>query len=210
MTASRGQLRRFGKFRSGLTLIELVIVVAVIGVMMAFLAGLLRNLWVPTSEDVALKLSEAFKFGSEKAQLLNQTVVFKYDFEKAEYRFFLLKREEDGLVEEPILRKTSLPFYAKIVKVRDFAGKVQYKGELKLFFSPQGTTTDCFLYLGNESEIKKTMQLFRYSGRIKVYPGEFLYEDEANQLPKVSYGLDERDEQVDQNTNSSKQTPRNR
>ncbi|MDZ4726732.1 MAG: prepilin-type N-terminal cleavage/methylation domain-containing protein [Leptospira sp.] len=191
--------------RSGLTLVELVIVIFIVGFLMVFVGGILRNLVVPTTEDVSAKLSEAFKFGADKAQLTNQTVVFRYNFETAEYQFFSLKREEDGIVEESILKKTKLPFYSKIVKTRDFSGKVTYQGEVKILFSPQGNTTDLFLYLGTDSEIKKTMQLFRYSGKIKIYPGEFLYEDQSANQPKVSYGLDERDEQGDQNSSSSKQ-----
>jgi general secretion pathway protein H len=185
--------------RSGLTLVELVIVILVIGFLMVFVGGILRNLLVPTTEDISAKLSEAFKFGADKAQLTNQTVVFKYDFDTSEYQFFILKREEDGLVEQSILKKTKLPFYSKIIKTRDFSGKVTYQGKLKLLFTPQGTATDLFLYLGSESEIKKTMQIYRYSGKIKVYPGEYILEEKLSDRNKITYGLDERDEQADQN-----------
>ncbi|MCZ8156073.1 MAG: type II secretion system protein [Leptospira sp.] len=166
---------------------------------MVFVGGILRNLLVPTTEDISAKLSEAFKFGADKAQLTNQTVVFKYDFDTSEYQFFILKREEDGLVEQSILKKTKLPFYSKIIKTRDFSGKVTYQGKLKLLFTPQGTATDLFLYLGSESEIKKTMQIYRYSGKIKVYPGEYILEEKLSDRNKITYGLDERDEQADQN-----------
>ncbi len=196
------------RVRSGLTLVELVIVIMIVGFLMVFVGGILRNLLIPTTEDVSVKLSEAFKFGAEKAQLINQTVVFRYNFSKAEYQFFSLKREEDGIVEESILKKTKLPFYSKIIKTRDFSGKVNYQGDLKILFTPQGTTTDLFLYLGSDSDIKKTMQLFRYSGKIKIYPGEFIFEDQKSDKSKISYGLDERDEQVDTNSNSPKQPPR--
>jgi general secretion pathway protein H len=193
--------------RSGLTLVELVIVIMIVGFLMVFVGGILRNLIVPTTEDVSAKLSEAFKFGADKAQLTNQTVVFRYDFDKAEYQFFSLKREEDGITEQSILKKTKLPFYSKILKTRDFSGKVTYQGQFKILFSPQGNATDLFIYLGSDSEIKKTMQVFRYSGKIKVYPGEYILEEQRTDREKISYGLDERDEQVDTNSNTPK-TPR--
>jgi len=199
------RIARRATVRSGLTLIELVIVIMIVGFLMVFVGGILRNLLVPTTEDVSAKLSEAFKFGADKAQLTNQTVVFRYDFGNAEYQFFSLKREEDGIAEVSILKKTKLPFYSKIIKTRDFSGKVNYQGQFKILFSPQGNTTDLFLYLGSESEIKKTMQIFRYSGKIKIYPGEYIYEEQNSDREKISYGLDDRDEQVD--TNSSSQKP---
>ncbi|TGL57426.1 prepilin-type N-terminal cleavage/methylation domain-containing protein [Leptospira ognonensis] len=202
--------RRFAsrkRVRSGLTLVELVIVIMIVGFLMVFVGGILRNLLIPTTEDVSAKLSEAFKFGADKAQLTNQTVVFRYDFDKAEYQFFSLKREEDGIVEESILKKTKLPFYSKILKTRDFSGKVNYQGQFKIQFSPQGNTTDLFIYLGSDSEIKKTMQIFRYSGKIKIFPGEYILEEQRSDRDKISYGLDERDEQVDTNAPSQK-TPR--
>lgn len=205
---SSGRLNaRHGSVRSGLTLVELVIVIFIVGFLMVFVGGILRNLVVPTTEDIAAKLSEAFKFGAEKAQLTNQTVAFRYDFDKAEYQFFILKREEDGIVEEAILKKTKLPFYSKILKTRDFSGKVNYQGKFKILFSPQGNATDLFLYIGSESEIKKTLQLFRYSGKIKIYPGEYIFEDQGFDREKISYGLDERDEKVDTNSTAPK-TPR--
>ncbi|BDA78904.1 hypothetical protein LPTSP3_g18340 [Leptospira kobayashii] len=190
--------------RSGLTIVELVLVIFIVGFLMVFIGGSLRNLLVPSTEDISAKLSESFKFGAEKAQLTNQSVAFKYNFETAEYQFFLLKREEGGIEEEPILKKNKLPFYSKILKARDVSGKVTYQGVLKILFSPQGTTTDIFLYIGSESEIKKTMQLYRYGGKIKIHKGEYIYEEPSKQ-EKISYGLDERDEQMDQNATGSKQ-----
>jgi general secretion pathway protein H len=207
MLAEGRLLARRSRVRSGLTMVELVIVIMIVGFLMVFVGGILRNLLVPTTEDVSAKLSEAFKFGADKAQLTNQAVIFRYDFDKAEYQFFSLKREEDGITEESILKKTKLPFYSKILKIRDFSGKVTYQGKFKIIFSPQGTTTDLFIYLGSESEIKKTMQLFRYSGKIKIFPGEYILEEQRSDREKISYGLDERDEQVDTNSTTPK-TPR--
>jgi len=206
LVAGRPSARQL-RVRSGLTIVELVIVIMIVGFLMVFVGGILRNLIVPTTEDVSAKLSEAFKFGADKAQLTNQAVVFRYDFNKAEYQFFSLIREEDGITEKSILKKTKLPFYSKILKIRDISGKITYQDQFKIIFSPQGTTTDLFIYLGSDTEIKKTMQLFRYSGKIKIYQGEFILEEQRSDKTKISYGLDERDEQVDTNSTTPK-TPR--
>ncbi len=160
---------------------------------MAFLGSAIRNLVVPSTEDISIKLTEAFRFGSEKAQLLNQTTLFRYDFETSEYQFFLLKREEGGIEEEPILKKVKLPFYGKILKSRDAGGQSTSEGTLKVLFRPQGITTDVLLYIGSDTEIKKTIQLFRYAGKIMIHKGEFIPEE--SKLEKISYGLDDRDEQ---------------
>lgn len=187
------------KLRDGLTLIEIAVVISILGLIMVIVGGSLRNLIIPSTEDIAVKLQESFKFGYNKAQLTNQAVLFKYDFEKREYQFFLLKREEGGLEEEPILKKSTLPFYSKIVKVRDLNGKPRSEGKLHIVFTPQGTTTDLFLYVGSDTEIKRTIQIYRYGGKFKIHKTEYFPEPETTPIQKVSYGLDERDEQVDSN-----------
>lgn len=187
------------KLRGGLTLIEIAVVISILGLIMVIVGGTLRNLIIPSTEDLAVKLQESFKFGYNKAQLTNQSVLFQYDFEKREYQFFLLKREEGGLEEEAILKKVTLPFYSKIVSVRDLGGKPKSEGKIRIVFTPQGTTTDLFLYVGSDTEIKRTIQIYRYGGKIKIHKTEFFPEPETNQIQKISYGLDERDEQIDSN-----------
>lgn len=187
------------QIRDGLTLIEIVVVISILGLLMVIVGGSLRNLIIPSTEDISVKLQESFKFGYNKAQLTNQAVLFEYNFEKREYQFFLLKREEGGLEEEPILKKTTLPFYSKIVSVRDLGGKPRNEGKVRIVFTPQGTTTDLFLYIGSDTEIKRTIQIYRYGGKIKIHKMEFFPEPDSNPIQKVSYGLDERDEQVDTN-----------
>ncbi len=83
---------------------------------MVIVGGTLRNLIIPSTEDIAVKLQESFKFAYNKSQLTNQSVVFRYNFQKAEYQFFLLKREEGGIEEEPILKKTNSPILLKNYK----------------------------------------------------------------------------------------------
>ncbi|GBF41933.1 general secretion pathway protein H [Leptospira ellinghausenii] len=187
------------QIRDGLTLIEIVVVISILGLLMVIVGGSLRNLIIPSTEDISVKLQESFKFGYNKAQLTNQAVLFEYNFEKREYQFFLLKREEGGLEEEPILKKTTLPFYSKIVSVRDLGGKPRNEGKVRIVFTPQGTTTDLFLYIGSDTEIKRTIQIYRYGGKIKIHKMEFFPEPDSNPIQKLSYGLDERDEQVDTN-----------
>ncbi|TDY71564.1 general secretion pathway protein H [Leptospira meyeri] len=187
------------KLRVGLTLIEIAVVISILGLIMVIVGGTLRNLIIPSTEDIAVKLQESFKFGYNKAQLTNQAVLFQYDFEKREYQFFLLKREEGGLEEEAILKKVTLPFYSKIVSVRDLGGKPKSEGKIRIVFTPQGTTTDLFLYVGSDTEIKRTIQVYRYGGKVKIHKTEYFPEPETNQIQKISYGLDERDEQVDSN-----------
>ncbi|WP_409035612.1 type II secretion system protein [Leptospira kanakyensis] len=187
------------KLRDGLTLIEIAVVISILGLIMVIVGGTLRNLIIPSTEDIAVKLQESFKFGYNKAQLTNQAVLFQYEFEKREYQFFLLKREEGGLEEEPILKKVTLPFYSKIVSVRDLGGKPKTEGKIRIVFTPQGTTTDLLLYIGSDSEIKRTIQIYRYGGKIKIHKTEYFPEPETGPIQKVSYGLDERDEQVESN-----------
>lgn len=187
------------QIRDGLTLIEIVVVISILGLVMVIVGGSLRNLIIPSTEDISVKLQESFKFGYNKAQLTNQAVLFEYEFEKREYQFFLLKREESGLEEEPILKKVTLPFYSKIVSVRDLGGKPRNEGKIRIVFTPQGTTTDLFLYIGSDTEIKRTLQIYRYGGKVKIHKTEYFPEPESNPISKVSYGLDERDEQIDPN-----------
>ncbi|MCZ8342877.1 MAG: prepilin-type N-terminal cleavage/methylation domain-containing protein [Leptospira sp.] len=184
------------KLRRGLTLIEIAVVISILGLLMVIVGGTLRNLIIPSTEDIAVKLQESFKFAYNKSQLTNQSVVFRYNFQKAEYQFFLLKREEGGIEEEPILKKSTLPFYSKITKARDLAGKPISEGELKITFTPQGSTTDLFLYIGSDSEVKRTIQIYRYGGRIKIHKTDYFPDPEIDRPIKVSYGLDDRDEQV--------------
>lgn len=199
LSDKRSVLKMKRKLRDGLTLIEIVVVISILGLIMVIVGGTLRNLIIPSTEDIAVKLQESFKFGYNKAQLTNQAVLFQYDFEKRDYQFFLLKREEGGLEEEAILKKVTLPFYSKIVSVRDLGGKPRSEGKIRIVFTPQGTTTDLLLYVGSDTEIKRTIQIYRYGGKIKIHKTEYFPEPETNSIQKISYGLDERDEQVDSN-----------
>ncbi|TGK86712.1 type II secretion system protein [Leptospira noumeaensis] len=199
LSDKKSVLKAKRKLRGGLTLIEIAVVISILGLIMVIVGGTLRNLIIPSTEDIAVKLQESFKFGYNKAQLTNQAVLFQYEFETREYQFFLLKREEGGLEEEPILKKVTLPFYSKIVSVRDLGGKPKTEGKIRIVFTPQGTTTDLLLYVGSDSEIKRTIQIYRYGGKIKIHKTEYFPEPDSGPIQKVSYGLDERDEQVDSN-----------
>jgi len=164
---------------------------------MGFLGSSLRNLIAPSATDYSLKLIESFKFAANKAQLSNQTTVFKYDFENDKYSLLILNREETGIIEEPILKPSKLPFYAQIQSARDVSGIKQTEGELKIYFRPGGQAMDVFLYIGSDSQIYKTIQIFRYGNNFKIHPGEFLPSE--LELTKITYGLDERDESGEKN-----------
>ncbi len=61
-----------------------------------------------------------------------------------------------------------------------------------------------FLYIGSDSEVKRTLQIYRYGGRIKIHKTDYFPDPEIDRPIKVSYGLDDRDEQVDPNAKNNR------
>lgn len=179
-------------------MIELIIVTAVIGFLFTITAVSLKNFFAPTAQDTAETILATLKFGYNNALLNNKTVFFNLDFDKQEYFLTRIERDDEGIREERISGIKKLPFNNKIYTAVDFSGKKISEETLKIPYTHDGTSIDYTLLVGEIEEIKKSIQIFRYGGRIVIANGEKV-RTSSKELQKVDYGIDLREDDNSQN-----------
>lgn len=190
------ELGKFPWIRRGITSIELIVVTAVIAFLFTITAVSIRNFFLPSSQDISQTVQGSLIFAYNHALLNHKTVIFQLDFEKQEYRVFRVERDEDGLREEPITKLVKLPFNNNIFEAVDLSGKKRSEGILRISYTHDGTGEDYTLLMGSQGNVKKSIQVFRYGGRVKLENGENLRIAEKK-LQRVDYGVDERRDDSD-------------
>jgi prepilin-type N-terminal cleavage/methylation domain-containing protein len=180
------------KFRKGLTLIEIAVVIAVMGTIMAIAISSLRGLIRPSAKDTASKFQSALYFCYKNAIVHNSAVVLKIDLDLNEYNAFRIIRTEEGMKEKKIL-SAKLPKHSRILSVQDIRGIRQETGIALIPFTHSGVSQDYNFYFGGDSGIEKTVMNYRYNGKVIVLNGEkqrhledsnsknSLFENESNQ-----------------------------
>ncbi|MCZ8239340.1 MAG: type II secretion system protein [Leptospiraceae bacterium] len=180
-------------------MIEMIIVTAVIGFLFSITAVSLKNFFAPTSQDTALTIQSVLKFGYNNALLNNKTVFFNLDFDKQEYYLTRVERDEEGIREEKISGIKKLPFNNKIYTAVDFSGKKISENTLKIPYTHDGTSLDFTLLVGEIGDIKKSIQIYRYGGKVRIENGENI-RTSSKDLQKVDYGIDLREDDNSQNS----------
>jgi len=187
-------LKQGDPLRRGITTLELIVVVAVVGFLFTITAMSIKNFIVPSAEDTSSQIVAALHFARNHALLNHKSVVFYLDMDKGEYRSFRVEREDDGIKEVPITKTVKLPFNNKIFSAVDIGGREVKNDTLRIVFGFDGTSEDYTLLMGEEGNVKKSIQIFRYGGRIRVLNGENI-RIASKKLEKIDYGVDERLEQ---------------
>ena len=159
------------RIRRGLTLIEMVVVVAILGLLMSFTINSLMNFIMPPARDVADKFKAALFYCYQTAILNNSTVIMEIDIDKAEYIGYKLVRGDAGIEKKKVL-KSSFPFNNKILSISDIRGIKIESGIFTVPFTHFGVSEDYNFHVGSDTAINRTIQLFKYNGRIEVKPGE--------------------------------------
>lgn len=180
--------------RKGVSIIELIVVVAVIGFLFTITAVSIKNFFLPSAKETSETIQSALKFAYNHSRLNHKTVIFLFDFDKNEFKVVRLEREDSGIQEKQVTKPVKLPFNNKIFAAYNLLGTEFREGILKIHFHPDGTSEDYTLLMGEEGNVKKSIQIFRYGGVIKILNGENI-RIASKELTKVNYGVDERVEE---------------
>ncbi|MEQ9362935.1 MAG: hypothetical protein RIF32_01755 [Leptospirales bacterium] len=158
--------------RAGLTLVEQVIVLLVLGILLVIFLPLLSEFtFLQSSEDQAGNLARHLSAARNTAIKANRLVYFEFDLDEDTYSAYTYDRESSELKKEPLIDETS----ARIVAVAAANGKKITEGKITLKMQPSGVAEEMAIYLGaGEGEIYATMLFSRYTGEARVETDEVL------------------------------------
>jgi general secretion pathway protein H len=186
-------LRKLGGVRQGITLIEIIVVVSIIGVLMGVVASSLSNFLGPGQKEATSEITRKLNEAYSKALIQHTTIIFELDLDKQSIRLLKLERDESGLEEKPLGKAFIIPSSAKIFAGVDLSGQKISEGKIRIPFLFDGTSSDYTFLIGKEGDVRRSIQLYRYGGKVRIVPGEEIRMAEKT-LQKIDYGVDLREE----------------
>jgi general secretion pathway protein H len=159
------------KSRKGMTLIEIVVVVSIIGVLLAIVGSSISGFIRPSAKSIADKLKASMQYAYRVAMVNNCTVGFDIDMEKNTYTAFKILRDENGLKEKKIL-EGKFPANNKVVDITDIRGIKFENSKFRIPFTHSGISGDYNIHIGEAGSIQKTVLVYRYGGKVLVKNGE--------------------------------------
>lgn len=201
LTPGRSASRRRNSRPEGLTLIELLVAMAIVGMIFAVAATGLRSVFNVNLKSSSSRLAGTLRYLSNKAVTENRYLRMVYDFESQSYHAeesddpFVVspeppepekkkemegeeKPEEEQAVFSPseskLLKPTKLPsgVFFKDVTV-SYLPQKQEGGQVFTYFFPDGYATATVINLRDEEDQEHfSIELFALSGRVRV-EGEY-------------------------------------
>jgi len=158
--------------KRGLTLIEIVVVVSILGVILSISVSSLKNFIRPSTIDVAEKLKATLIYCHNTAIIHNQAVILQIDIENNKYFAHRIVRSETGISEKKII-EINLSSSGRLIDVVDLRGIKYDTGIVKIPFTYNGVSEDFSIHLGDEYKIKKSVLNYRYNGKVIIKEGNF-------------------------------------
>jgi prepilin-type N-terminal cleavage/methylation domain-containing protein len=182
------------KLKSGLTLVEMTVVVAIVSILLVIVGGSLVSFIRPSSSSIADKIKAGLIQSFRTAQISNCTVIFEVDMENNSYRAFKVLRDDTGVKEKKIIQG-KLPSNNRIVDITDIRGIKFENIKLRIPFTHNGVSEDYNIHIGSDStSINKTILLHRYNGRVFIKNGEVNRKITVNQNKETSEIKDDKED----------------
>lgn len=158
--------------RRGFTLIEMLVVVAIIGVMAGTLAPRLPDITASKLKHTARRLAGTITYLYERSAATQLVYRLTLDMEKNEFYVSLLNK--DNQFEETKLdfaRRTRLPDNVRVDSADIPAQGAVSSGRAEIHFFPGGFTEQAYVYLKDVSGNELTLEVHPLTGRVKILEG---------------------------------------
>ncbi len=159
------------KLRRGMTLVETVVVVMIISILVVYISTALLSFIRPSPSDTVDKFKETLKYCYRLAMIHNQAVILKVNLDENKYSAYRVIRSEEGIEEKKFL-EIGLPSNARIKKIIDLRGVNYDTGIVNIPFTYTGVAEDFSFHFGNDSQVVRSVILYKYNGKVIVKPGE--------------------------------------
>ncbi|MDX1957483.1 MAG: prepilin-type N-terminal cleavage/methylation domain-containing protein [Leptospiraceae bacterium] len=157
--------------KKGITLVEMVVVVMLVGILATITISSLMNFIRPSVGGTVEKFQQALKYCYQNAIIQNLVVEMHIDIEKQRYTVFRIMRTDEGLKPRKIM-EVALPSNSKIIAVYDLRGLKYDTGIIKIPYTYTGVSEDYTIQFGEGSVVKKSVLVYRYNGKSTIKNGE--------------------------------------
>lgn len=158
--------------RGGFTLIEMLVVVAIIGVLAGTLIPRLPDVTASRLKQTARRLAGTITYLYERSAATQLVYRLTLDMEKNEFYVSLLNK--DNQFEETRLdfaRRTRMPDNVRVESADIPAQGLVSAGRAQIHFYPGGFTEQAYVHLKDVSGNELTLEVHPLTGRVKILEG---------------------------------------
>lgn len=158
--------------RRGFTLIEIMVVVAIIGVLAGILVPRLPDVTASRLKSTARRLAGTITYLYERSAATQLVYRLTLDMESNEFYVSLLNKENQ--FEETKLdfaKRTRLPDNVRVESADIPAQGVVSAGQAQIHFFPGGFTEQAYVYLKDVSGNELTLEVHPLTGRVRILEG---------------------------------------
>lgn len=158
--------------RRGFTLIEILVVVAIIGILAGILVPRLPDVTASRLKSTARRLAGVITYLYERSAATQLVYRLTLDIDSNEFYVSLLNK--DNQFEETTLdfaRRARLPDNVRVESADIPAQGVVWAGRAQIHFFPGGFTEQARVYLKDASGNELTLEVSPLTGRVKILEG---------------------------------------